>query len=145
MPFRCQARSSCSVDFHGQRGGPIRYHVDPGRAMDRIFNSLTSSRNTTERILLTLHWVFSMLQLRNLLRAHARPSYLRIGARQAHLAPPTVRHVRFKRPWLRCVNQSFYSGLYGKSSVLLTLTSSGPSLPKSFSMEPPFTCGATLY
>ncbi|KAJ5628359.1 hypothetical protein N7490_010587 [Penicillium lividum] len=52
-----------------------------------------------------------MLRLRNLFRSQVRPLRFHSGPREPHHTTPTVRHVRFRRPWLR----SFFSKclLYG--------------------------------
>ncbi|KAJ5658074.1 uncharacterized protein N7484_001723 [Penicillium longicatenatum] len=57
-----------------------------------------------------------MLRLRHLFRSQARPFRFHSGPRESIHTTPTVRHVRFRRPWLR----SFFSKclLYGAAYQL---------------------------
>ncbi|KAJ5147714.1 hypothetical protein N7526_001066 [Penicillium atrosanguineum] len=59
-----------------------------------------------------------MLRLKHLLRSQSRAFSLHTGLRQTLAAPPTVRHVRFRRPWLRSFFTKFF--LYGAAFHLWT-------------------------
>ncbi|KAJ5677445.1 uncharacterized protein N7477_003078 [Penicillium maclennaniae] len=59
-----------------------------------------------------------MLRLRHLLRSQSRAFSFHNGSRQTLAAPPTVRHVRFRQPWLRSFFTKFF--LYGAAFHLWT-------------------------